>query len=86
MMTHKNQSRLDRLERDTSITGGHVVLYADPDRPDCYWEKYPFGPLESRGKRYSQSEVQALEDERELVIINFVTDWRSNGESNPAFG
>jgi len=63
-----------------------MVLYADPDQPDLYWENYPFGPLESRGKRYSQAEVQALEAERELVIISFVHNWRPTNERKPAFG
>ena len=76
--------RLSDLENASGGKGGHMVLYKDPDQPDCYWEKYPFGSLESRGRRYSQAEVQALEDERELVIINFVTEWRSNGERESA--
>ena len=84
-MMNKNDKRSTDLENATG-KGGHLAIYQDPEQPDTYWEKYPFGPLESRGKRYSQAEVQALENERELVIINFVTDWRSNGEPRSAFG
>jgi hypothetical protein len=86
MIMKRNDKRLSDLERKTSGKSGHAVLYKDPNQHDCYWENYPFGPPESRGKRYSQAEMQALEEKTELVIINFVTEWRSNGEPKSAFG
>jgi len=84
MMMNKNDKRLSDLEAASGKPGGHLAIYRDPDQPDCYWEKYPFGPLETRGKRYSQNDVQALEAERELVIINFVKEWRPSGEHESA--
>ena len=74
--------RLDDLESRSGGKGGHLAIYQDPEQPGTYWEKYPFGSIESRGKRYSQSNVDVLENERELLVINFVTNWRPDGEQS----
>ena len=77
MMT-RNNKRLDDLEAASSKPGGHAVLYADPDRPGEYTERNPWG--KDPGKRFSEAEKQDLADRVDLVVIEYVTDWRSYGE------
>ena len=70
----KNDRRLTDLENASSKPGGHAVLYADPDRPGEYTERNPWG--KDPGKRYTEAEKQDLADQMDLVIIEYVRDWR----------
>ena len=80
----KNDRRLTDLENASSKPGGHAVLYADPDRPGEYTEHPPMG--NDPGKRYTEAEKRVLADTMELVVVEYVRDWRPSGEDKAAFG
>lgn len=80
MTKNKNQSRLDKLEQETSAKGGFAVLYADPDQPGEYTERNPWG--RDPGKRYTEAGRQALDSQVDtLIIVEYVKGWRGNEQN-----
>ena len=69
--------RLDDLEGSTGSEKGHLVLYARPDQPG-YTERNPFS--KDPGTRYTEKEKQSLADQFDLLIVEYVENWRSYGE------
>jgi len=64
--------RLDNLEAAAKPDRGYVVLYCDPDGD--YWDQ----TISAKDRRrVSEAEKQALELRHNVILVEYVNNWRS---------
>ena len=66
--------RLDNLEGAAKPDRGHVVLWADLDQAGVYWDQ-PLSDPDRR--RISEDDRRALEKRHDVIIVEYVKDWRA---------
>jgi len=68
------KARIEDLENATRAPGkGFIVVNIDPEDPGVYWEKFPFGDIETRGKRYTKDDLTGYD---QVIYFEYVKDWR----------